>query len=301
MIKRITRKELDTVKYDYCIENSIQSNVYGYSWYLDEVCANWDVFVLNDYEAVMPIPWKKKFFIKYVYTPRRVLELGIFSEGHIDENEFLITLFDSFNYVNLRTNCANSFSMFEEYRKEKKQHFLSLKEGYKAIYLKYKKDRKKDLKKAVKADLVEKWGDAPGNLILLFRSNVGKRFKRMNERDYLIMKNVLDISIKKGVGEIMSVFDKNNQLVASGFFVKNKREVTILFSATDLKNRKNGANTFLIDRAIYKYQNTVHKFGFGGSSIPSIAKFFESFGAHKNHYFDLSYNNLPKFLKFFKK
>ena len=112
MIQRVKRKFLDEKKYDDCIEKSMQSNIFGFSWYLDIVCDNWDVLVLNNYEAVMPIPWRKKFFVKYVYTPLRVLELGVFSEGCIDENEFLIELFSGFKYVNLRMNKLNSFSMF---------------------------------------------------------------------------------------------------------------------------------------------------------------------------------------------
>lgn len=301
MIKRVSRKKLEVEKYDACIRNSKQANVFGYSWYLDIVSDHWDVLVLNDYEAVMPVPWRRKFFIKYVYTPLRVLELGIFSKEYVDENEFLIELFSSFKYVNLRMNNYNSFSMFYFNRKEKQQHFLKLNQGYDAIFRNYKKDRKKDLKRATKADLTEKWNDHPNNLISLFQNNVGRRFKKMKEKDYEVMKQVLEASIKNKVGEVLSVFDKNNKLVASGFFIKQNNEIVILFSATDLKNRRNGANTFLIDRAIYKYQNTVDNFGFGGSSIKSIAKFFESFGASKKHYFDLKYNNLPKFLKFFKK
>lgn len=300
MIQRIKRKHLDTEKYDACIENSLQTNVFGFSWYLDIVCDHWDVLVLNDYEAVMPIPWRRKFFIKYVYTPLRVLELGVFSREYIDENEFLIELFASFKYVNLRMNALNSFSMFLPNRNEKKQHFLSLKKGYEIINKNYRKDRRKELRRAEKAGLTEKWNDTPSALITLFKNNVGKRFKKMKEDDYLVMRKVLDICIRKGLGQILSIYN-DDKLVASGFFLKQKNEVVILFSATDLKNRKNGANTFLIDRAIFKYEKAVDNFAFGGSSISSIAKFFESFGAQKKVYFDLHYNNLPKFLKFFKK
>lgn len=301
MIQRVKRKFLDVKKYDDCIEKSMQSNIFGFSWYLDIVCDNWDVLVLNDYEAVMPIPWRKKFFVKYVYTPLRVLELGVFSEGCIGENEFLIELFSGFKYVNLRMNKRNSFSMFLPNRKEKKQHFLKLTAGYETLYENYKKDRKKELRRASKADLTEKWNDTPSSLISLFKNNVGKRFKKMKEDDYLVMKKVLDICIDKGVGQVLSIYNKDGKLVASGFFLKQKNEVVILFSATDLKNRKNGANTFLIDRAIFKYQKAVENFAFGGSSIQSIAKFFESFGAKKSVYYDLHYNNLPRLLKLFKK
>ncbi len=61
MIKYVKRKNLDLVKYNDCIENSIQSRMYAFAWYLDIVADNWDVLVCNDYQAVMPIPWKRKY------------------------------------------------------------------------------------------------------------------------------------------------------------------------------------------------------------------------------------------------
>ena len=67
MIRHITRDTLDVQKYDNCIANAINSRVYAYSWYLDIVAdAKWDVLVLDDYKAVMPLPKRRKYFINYV-------------------------------------------------------------------------------------------------------------------------------------------------------------------------------------------------------------------------------------------
>ena len=60
--------KIDEVKYNECIESAANSRIYAYSWYLDIVADNWDVLVLNDYEALMPLPWRSKFFIKYIST-----------------------------------------------------------------------------------------------------------------------------------------------------------------------------------------------------------------------------------------
>ncbi|VAW26447.1 hypothetical protein MNBD_BACTEROID04-1052, partial [hydrothermal vent metagenome] len=58
MIYYYKRNQIDIVKYDTCITKSINTRVYANSWYLDIVADNWDVLVLNDYEAVMPLPWR---------------------------------------------------------------------------------------------------------------------------------------------------------------------------------------------------------------------------------------------------
>ncbi|WP_299062098.1 hypothetical protein [uncultured Polaribacter sp.] len=301
MINYVKRKDLDVLKYDACIENSLQSSVYAFSWYLDIAADNWDVLVLDDYEAVMPIPWKQKYFIKYVYPPFWLIQLGIFSVDIVDENEFLIALFSEFKFVETRTNTNNSFSMFNAYEKERQLQELDLKRPYEAIFANYRKDRRKDVAKAIKLDLIEKWNDNPKKLINLFKNNVGKRTPGIIEKDYVSLLKLLEKCIEKKVGEVLSVYDSENNLVASGFFLKYQKKVTILVSSTDFKNRKNGANTFLIDRAIYKYENNFDVFNFGGSSMVTIAKYFISFGASTVKYQYLKYNKLPFLLKLMKK
>lgn len=69
MIHCIKRKDLDIDKYDACIAASVQFRIYAFSWYLDAVSENWEVLILNDYEAVMPLPWKQKYFLKYITQP----------------------------------------------------------------------------------------------------------------------------------------------------------------------------------------------------------------------------------------
>jgi len=302
MINYVKRKDLDVVKYDYCIENAIQSRIYAYSWYLDIVADNWDVLILNDYEAVMPIPWKRKYGIKYVYPLLWVLELGVFyADNKTKIAAFLATLFNKFRFVESKLNSTEKFISCKNQLVGKQFQTLSLKEVYPAIYSKYRKDRKKDIRKAVHLDLIEKWNDIPDKLIVLFKNNVGKRTPNILEHDYTILENLMLACLERKVGEILSIYDKNSNLVASGFFIKHKDVVTILVSSTDFKNRNNGANTFLIDRAIFKFQKNFNTFNFGGSSIKSIAKYFLSFGAKTEDYQQVKYNKLPFLLRFFKK
>ena len=301
LIKYIQREHLDEEKYNDCIENSIQSNSYAFSWYLDIVCDNWDVLVLDDYEAVMPIPWRKKYGIKYVYPPLWVLQLGVYSNEAINENEFLTHLFSTFKFVELRMNTHNNVELYSEFLQLKQCQKLVLNTTYSSILSKYRKDRKKDLQKATTADLIEKWNDHPSNLIELFKNNIGKRTPNIKENDYQNLEKLIAICIQKKVGEILAVYDKKNKLVASVFLLKHKNSITKLISSTNLKNRKNGANTFLIDRVIFKYHKDFSVFNFGGSSIKSVASFSKSFGAETEKYHQLKMNKLPKILQLFKK
>jgi hypothetical protein len=302
MITYIKRKDLEVEKYDACIENSLQSRVYAFSWYLDIVADNWDVLVLDDYKAVMPIPWKKKYFIRYVHPPLWLLELGVFSlDATINFQIFFKTLFRAFRFVESRLNTDMKIDADSVFLEPKEMQVVSLEQGYDAVFNNYRKDRKKDLAKANKLDLTEKWKDSAVNLITLFKNNVGKRTPNIQESDYIILKKLMTICIEKRVGEVLSIYDNENQIVASGFFLKHKKTVTILVSSTDFKNRKNGANTFLIDKAIQEYEKDFDIFNFGGSSIQSIAKYFLSFGGNSLNYQQIKLNTLPFLFKLFKK
>lgn len=302
MIQYIKRKDLDVEKYDACIEKSIQSRIYAFSWYLDIVAENWDVLVLDDYKAVMPIPWKKKYGIKYVTQPLWLLELGVFSlEAKIDTQPFFKSLFNKFRFVESRLNTDTSVDTASVFLLSKEMQVLSLEDDYNSVFKNYRKDRRKDLAKADKLDLKEKWKDSSENLIELFKNNVGKRTPNILETDYVILKKLIDTCVEKKVGEILSIYDDKDHLVASGFFLKHKKKATILVSSTDFKNRKNGANTFLIDRAIFKYEKNFDIFNFGGSSMPTIAKYFLSFGGSSLKYQQIKLNKLPFLLSLFKK
>jgi hypothetical protein len=301
MIQYVKRQDINIAKYNACIENSIQSNIYGFSWYLDLVTDTWAVLVLDDYKAVMPIPIRKKYGIKYVYPPFWLLELGVFSlDDSIDYQPFFDILFKKFKSVETRLNIDNRIQKSAAFLMDKQMQMLSIKEDYEAVFDGYRKDRKKDVRKAQKANLVEKWNDSPENLIQLFKDNVGKRTPYITNKDYVVLEKLIETCIQKGVGEMLSIYNEENTLVAAGFFLKHKNKVTILVSSTDFEHRKNGENTFLIDRAIFKYQKKYDVFHFGGSSMETIAKFFLSFGAETHNYQQIKYTNLPFLMKLFK-
>ncbi|MDV7185778.1 hypothetical protein R3X25_00670 [Lutibacter sp. TH_r2] len=302
MIKYLKRSEIDIEKYNNCVEKSFNSRVFAFSWYLDIVADNWDVLVLNDYEAVMPLPWREKYFIKYVYCPFWVIELGIYSfKNNVELDSFLQKVFENFKYSNLRMNADNVFNKFSENRHKKQLQYIDLEKGYNNIFKAYSRNRKRDLKKANDFNLVAEWNTRNSDLVNLFKNNVGVRVKDVKDKDYNRLLKLLNECVARNVGELLSIFDENGNLIASSFFLKHKNKVTELVCSTDFKNRNNGANTFFNDEAIKKYSKEFKIFNFGGSSMKNISNYYKSFGAETENYCELNYNNLPKLIKYFKK
>ena len=63
-IRFLKRNEINERAWNECVEKSVYSLPYAYVWYLDAVAENFDALVLNNYEAVFPLVWLKKFGIK---------------------------------------------------------------------------------------------------------------------------------------------------------------------------------------------------------------------------------------------
>ena len=297
MIRIIKRRDLDLQKYDSCIDESLQSRIFAFSWYLDVTVEHWQVAVLNDYEAVMPLPVRQKFGISYVYPPFWILELGIFSKGPMDDSVFIEKIKDEFRWIELRLNSSNTFDFNLDVGLKMQYQQLSLSETFDQIQNSYRKDRKKDLRKAKESGLVVKWDDDSNHLIDLFKKSIGKRTSNITESDYKNLREIIRTCSKKGLGRILSVYAEDDSLVASSFVLLYKNTCTILVSATDFSNRNNGANTFLIDTLLRHYQDHFEFFNFGGSSIQSVGEYFKSFGANTVDYPFIAWKKHPKLFK----
>lgn len=255
---------------------------------------------MNDYQAVMPLPIRNKYLIKYVYNPLWILQLGVFSiDKNNDDNLFIKKAFDTYKFIDARLNISNKIDLFQKEKTEKQTHFLLLND-YEKLKQNFRSDRKKDLKRAVKYGLIGKWNADLNPFLKLFFKNITTSITSITKEDFNKLQLILETCILKGKGELLSIYDSNNNLVASGFLLKHNNRITILVSTTNFKNRKNGANTYLINQAIEKYKNTYKIFDFGGSSIKSIANYFLSFGATQETYYQINYNNLPLLYKIIK-
>lgn len=295
MIRLVNRSELDVERYNKCVSNSKNAEVYAFSWYLDIVSDNWSAYILDEYQAVMPIPIRKKYGIPYVYQPLWTLHLGIF--GDCDLLDFIQCIRSDFKHVSIRLTPKNLKITSENYQKKRKQ-ILKLGEGEKVLSL--RKDRKKDLKKAKDHGLLFSKTNNVEHVIQLFKNNVGQRVKNIKQRDYDKLNEICSELLKRELGSVYEVYD-GKALTAGAFVIIFQKRASILFSSTDFKNRGQGSNTFLISQIYKEIKDSISTFDFGGSSIDSIAAYFESFGASNVNYPMLTINRLPFPLNYIKK
>ena len=78
VLQYIKHSEIDSEKWNQCIDAAQNSRIYAYDWHLDRTAIVWDALVLGDYDFVIPLPIRKKWGIKYLYQPLLSQQLGIF-------------------------------------------------------------------------------------------------------------------------------------------------------------------------------------------------------------------------------
>lgn len=285
MIKYLLYKDIDFIKYDRCIFEARNSLIYVFSWYLDCVASEWDVLVLNNYEAVMPLPKRSKFCIDYIYQPSWIQQLGVFSK--IKLNDQIIELFikaipRKFKLVDMMFNYDNqNYNSFIAIRNNL---ILDLNKSYEELYDNYNSSRKKSVKRARNIGLKIKSVNYAEALIKLFIKNMGTELKRP-ESDYKILNQMIQIALVKNKVKIYTVECKNERLLAGAVFLIHNNRIIYLFSAVNQEGKQRQAISFIIDFVIQKFSNNQMILDFEGSMIPGIADFFTSFGTINQPYF----------------
>jgi hypothetical protein len=287
MIKYIKRQHLDVEKYDVCIENSIQSRIYAFSWYLDIVADNWDVLVLDDYKAVMPIPWKKKYFIKYIAQPFFCQQLGVFSKKKISQElqEKMSEIIPK-KFIRTTLNFNSDNSLINGMVK-KKNYVLPLNTSYEILLKSFNKGRKHAVKVANKNLLIQK------KTSILELIKLKKHFYNHSGFPEKVLKELSDYIINNNKGFIIGIY-KDESLLGGGLFLKSDNRVTYLFSSFNTEGRKLQAASFLINIIIKQNENSNYVLDFEGGNLPNIASFFKSFGALKEEYYQINNTFISK-------
>jgi hypothetical protein len=283
MIEYLSISNIDIKKYDACISNSLNSRIYAFSWYLNSVCDNWGALIYNDYEAVMPLPFKKKYGLSYIYMPPWVQQLGVFSNEIISEDlvcNFVKSIPKKFKKIAISFNSANQLNLKDI--KIRNNYILNLDILYDDIKRGFTKGRRSSINQGHQFGLQIKNSDNLDRLIELF----------LNEKDKNISKN-FDFSklkmLKKNLTssqlKIYHIKNSHNDLIGGAVFLFDKQRITYLFSIINNEGKEKQAMSFLINNIIKSYAETNYVLDFEGSMIENIASFFKSFGSIKEEYF----------------
>lgn len=259
---------------------------YALSWYLDVVSPGWEALVLGNYEAVMPLTFRVKYGVSYIFTPPFVQQLGIFSTTNINEEAFIKAIPGRFKYVDVNFNEANTIAGLPN-----ANILLNLNNGYENLHAAFTDSTKRNIKKAEKAGFDIKELPNATEVINLFKANKGKEVGFANT-EYDLLTTLVKTAKQQNACTVLGVV-KDKEVVAGAVFLSAVGRHVFLFSGNNAYARQAGAMHFLLAEFIKKHAGTNSLLDFEGSNNANLARFYLSFGGYKTQYPKLKLNRLP--------
>jgi len=296
MLKLLKRNEIDVQRWDELIAHSTAETIYPYSWYLDAVSEKWSAFVGDDYRFVMPVVWKKKAGMKYIYQPFYTQQLGVFSREYVDPDlikRMLRMLYRKFRFAGINFNTKNLLGEDGPIKVDDKSNYvMTLNQDYETLYSGFSTNAKRNIRKSVEvADNIE-LGLPVEELVSLKREN--DVIQRSND-DYRWMAKLFDTIHAKGAGKIYAT-RSGNEITAAAFFAFSNTRAIYLLSASSEKGKEQRGMFRIVDSFIKDHAGSGIILDFEGSNIPSVARFFNGFGAQAEIYQSISFSRLPSTL-----
>lgn len=300
-VQYLPQQEIDKKKWDACIDRAGNGLVYAYSLYLDHMAKNWDALVLNDYEAVMPLTWKRKYGIHYLYQPFLTAQLGVFGNAVNAEllEVFLEAVPRKFKYWDIYLNPQNVFSLNGFNLYQRSNYVLGLEKQYGDIYKSYRENVQRNIKKAQQAGCrIEKDFDVEKVIGLALKQMLFSS-KESGENVDSFRKLYKQLNSRK-MATTYGIVTAHDGLVASCVFFFSHNRAYYILVGNHPNGKTIGASHALIDAFILDHAGKNVLLDFEGSDIPSLAFFYSSFGAVEEKYAGIKLNRLPFYLRWLK-
>jgi hypothetical protein len=287
MIEIIPFKKIDPKKWNTCVANSKRGNIFGLYESISEACSNWVGVVLNDYDAVLAVPVKKKLGLTYSWHPQFMGPLGVYGGTKKIQKEML--------------NQLSSLSWWIKmyYWQERKAKKLRIKDRvYQVLSLKettigdirsrYNENTKRNIKKADKLGLTVTRSENVNMVIKIFKENKGGQIDNIDDNSYILLKKLMDHWTQTKNGYVTEVY-QDQTLLAIGYFLVWKNTVIYYKGAVTEEGKTAGAMHYLIDHEIEQHAGKLSRFDFGGSNTTSVARFYKGFGGVDKEYFEYEF------------
>jgi len=298
----VNNDEIDKTRWDNLIDLSPVSFPYWRSWYLDVVSPDWKAIISGNYDFVLPLPFRKKSGIKYIYPPEYTQQMGVF--GIEEPSAILVTQMieeavKSFRYLEFNLNYKNTVEFLDAVLQKRRNFELSLNDTYENLRDKFHKNTKRNIKKCLTENMVVSTARSPVQIIETFIASKAKQLKHLKGLDYELLNRLIGVGLEKNAIEIKHIHRNNTFLGGAVFLIEKERKV-FLFSALTPEGRKKRAMFFLLNSMIQENEKSNVILDFEGSDDEHLGNFYHRFGAKERLYLHLKINRLPKLIKWLK-
>ncbi len=258
--------------------------IYNQWWYIDSMSdSQWGALVVDNYRLALPLPFRKKMGLQYIYQPFITQRFDLIGESlpaHNTVGTLISAIPSRFVVVNLSIGSQlESFGQFKVI--ERTNHILDLNCEYEKIAAAYNRNTRRNIQAAEKSSLVIDFG-------LNFRDflmcQISWEPQSLTAPHKLRLLNLWHNMNRYAEPFIATAYVGKNP-VAVGLFCVYAERLYFLLCASNLEGKEQKAMFWLLDNVIRRYARQRLVLDFTGSSIPDIARRNLGFGAQTETFF----------------
>jgi hypothetical protein len=262
------------------------------------MATNWHALVLNNYEAVMPLPWRKKWGIHYLYQPFLTAQLGVFGQKPDASmlTQFLAAVPKKYRYWDLSLNHQNHFAVQGFPLYQRMNFALPLDPSYEILCKAYRENIRRNIRKSEGYGCKIVKGIPLRQIIALTRLQA----KETEQHEFENFSRLYDLLNEKEAAKSYGIVSSSGELLASAAFLFSHNRAYYILVGNHPNGRTLGASHALIDAFIRDHAGQDLLLDFEGSDIRNLAFFYSSFGAQQEPYAAIWLNKLPWWAKWLK-
>lgn len=258
----------------------------------------------DDYTAVFPLPYRRRWHIHYVYQPVWTQQLGIFAPQTLSS-----TIIDAFwaaipkrfvwtdMYANGQQTPPTPTAALSYHTRS--NYLLDLSPSYETLRKNYRNSHLRNLQKAKKHDLhIDTLPIA--ELLQTVRPLLLQKNVRLQDFHFEQLSQLICHAQQHQIGKTLAVRDRQQQLHTIHFHWHSEQRLVSLVNLSTEIGRQSGATFELIDYLVQQYSNSSCVLDFEGGNTTGMAQWFAGFGAARTTYWHVIRNQLPFYLRWWK-
>lgn len=281
----IPSSEIPAIPWDAMLARCCNETPFASTHWLNRVSPGWGALLHEELELMMPLPFKSKYFLRYIAQPAFTQQLGIFGPhppSPLLVKEAMQHLPRGLAKVHLQLNTAN-YSPALGWA-SKPTYCLSLDADAGTLVSRMHAHHRRNLQQAQQHPMHVVSSADPVDFIARFKSTTGSKDASLTAYHYRLMHDLMQSALQNTSGKILLCTGTDGQVTAGLFYLESATRLINLFNFSTDEGRQLRSMYLLIHQWIMMHAGSPRVIDFEGSSIPSIASFYERFGAEKYLY-----------------
>lgn len=302
MIAHLRHADIDPVLWDERLRAAANASWYGLHATLEAAApGQWDALVDEATGEQMPLPWRRKLGVRYLFQPFMLQHLGPYAPTPRPgtAERFLHALPRRFRYADINVQGTAVGTLPGARTEPRTNHVLRLDAPLEDLRARYSTNHRRSLRKAVQAGVSIERG-ASGRSVLGFIENSPQMVRwKADAADRAIMRALVEATEADGSG-MGRIAACQGETVAAGWFVQGPSGLIFLKGLANDRGRELRAMHLLIDDVVRESASSGAVFDLAGGNDPQLARFYSGFGAEPVLYLRALINRLPPLVRLMK-